>query len=210
MTSSFPFRKFLNLHRMLFARMLLLDLILGVSGSVCLLVPLHIFAFSLNNLSLLVLFVFSAVTYQIHIFRTYAGDATFYLNLPVEKYWLFLMLSTDAMIPVLVSLSITALSLGLFDLIPIDHFNTPMDLSKRAYYLTIILFMLKTTALPVYILFKRHIALLLLFLGSLVVVYELSSIAGALMHLSNMIAGLIFLAGTEVICIRILMSAKIN
>ena len=68
MASAFPFLLFIGLHRMLLSKMLLLDSILGILGSIFLLAPLHDFTLSLNNLPLLVLFVFSTVGYQIHIF----------------------------------------------------------------------------------------------------------------------------------------------
>lgn len=195
---------------MLLSRMLLLDSILGVTGAIFLLIPLHHFALSLDNVSLLMLFVFTTVVYQIHIFRTYAGGATFYMNLPVEKHQLLLILFMDAIIPLLIALFITAIVLALSYLLQIVHISTQMVIVKRAYYMVLILFMLKTIALPVFILYKRHIALILLFLGLLVFVYELISIAVEFLHISNMVCGVLFLAGVEAICTRILMSAKIN
>jgi hypothetical protein len=210
MASAFPFILFIGLHKMLLSKMLLLDSILGILGSIFLLAPLHDFTLSLNNLPLLVLFVFSTVGYQIHIFRTYAGGATFYLNLPVEKYRLLLILFIDAVIPLLTALSITAIVLALSHMVQTAHIGTQIAIVKRAYYMVLILFMLKTIALPVFILYKRHIALILAFLGSLVFVYFLISIVAELLHISGMIWGFLFLASIEAICIRILMSAKIN
>lgn len=210
MASTFPLVIFVRLHRMLLSRMLLLDFILGVLGAVFLLIPLHNYALSLDNVSLLVLFVFSTVVYQIHLFRTYAGGATFYLNLPVEKHRLLLILFIDAFIPLLIAMSITAIALSLSHMQQMVHISAQEAIVKRAYYMVLILFMLKTVALPVFILYKRHIALILLFLGSLVCVYELISIAAELVHISSVVFGFLFLASVEAICIRILMSAKIN
>jgi hypothetical protein len=210
MASKFPFVEFISLHRILLSRMLLLDFILGVFGAIFLLIPLHDFALSLDNVSLLVLFVFSTVVYQIHLFRTYAGGATFYLNLPVEKHKLFLILFMDAVIPLLIALFITAIILAFSHILQLGHISAQMVILKRAYYMVLILFLLKTIVLPVFILYKRHLALILLFLASIVFAYEVISIAAELMHMSNVVSGFVFLAGVEAICIRTLMSAKIN
>jgi hypothetical protein len=209
MASTFPFVKFISLHRILISKLLILDSILGVLGSIFLLVPLNHFALSVDNLSLLVLFVFSTVVYQIHVFKTYAGGATFYLNLPVEKHRLLLMLFIDAIIPLLGALSITAIVLALSNVIQPMHIST-IGVFNRVFYMVLILFMVKTIALPIFILYKRHIALILLFLGSLVFVYVLISIAAEFLHISNMFFSFVFLASVEAICARILINAKIN
>jgi hypothetical protein len=209
MASTFPFIKLVGLHRILLSKLLLLDSILGVLGSIFLLVPLNQFALSVDNLSLLVLFVFSTVVYQIHLFRTFAGGATFYLNLPVEKHRLLLILFLDAIVPLFVALSIAAIVLALSNVIQLVHISTT-GILKRVYYMVLIFIMLKTMALPIFILYKRHIALVLLFLGSLVFVYVLISITAEFLHMSNMFFCFVFLAGVEVLCARILMNARIN
>lgn len=210
MTSTFPLVKFISLHRMLLFKMLLLDFMLGVLGSIFLLVPLNDFALSPNNLSFLVLLVFLMVAYQIHIFRTYSGGVAFYLNLPVEKYRLLSILLIETIIPLSLSLSITAIVLMISQMFAMVWISFQWVILKKCYYMVLTFFMLKTIALPIFILYKRHIALILLFLIFLVMIYALISIIAELMHIPGMVFGFILFGSVEAVCIRIVMSAKIN
>lgn len=208
MSVTLLFINFLKLHKILVSRMILFDFILGVLGSIFLLIPLDNFALSLDNLPLLVLFIFLTVVYQIHIFRTYTGGITFYLNLPVKKYYFFIILFIDTIIPLLIALLITMI------VFVFSHISQSVPISTKLVVricdTVLIFFILKTIALPIFVLYKKHIGLILLFLFSLAFIYELISFSAELVHIHSIIYELIFFASVEIICIKILSNAKIN
>ena len=201
MAAPFPFSHFLKLHDVLLTRMLFFDLFLSVAGAIFLTVPLDTPAVSLDNLAFLVLSVVLAVVCQIHVFRTGAGGIVFYLNLPVKRYWLHLLLFGDTVFPLSGALAI-ALAASLFVTLP----GTP----DRVVGVAVILFIIKAVPLPLLALYKKHMALVPLFLFLLIAIHMVISFAAEFLHLPGMLRRVLFCAGVETVCIRIVSSAKIN
>src|SRR5512133_3132984 len=171
MSGHLPFVNILRLHKSLISRLILFDLILGVSGAIFLLIPLDIFALSLSNLSLFVLFIFLTVVYQIHLFRTYSGGVSFYLILPIKKYFFLIILFIDTMVPIILSLLISMIVFAFANISQLMLFdNRWID---RFFDIVLFFFILKTITLPILVLYKKHVMLILFFMGLLAVIYGL-------------------------------------
>lgn len=188
--------------------MFMFDLLLGVSGALFLLTPLDMFALSLGNLSLLVLFIFLTAIYQIHLFRTYSGCVSFYMILPVNKYCFLILLLIDAAIPIVVLLLLSMITVTFSGATPILLFdNRPV---VRLFDIVLIFFIIKTIALPMLALYKKNFLLIFIFVGAMAFLYGIFSIIAEVIHLNSFICGLLFMVSIQILNFKIVSNVKIN
>jgi hypothetical protein len=177
MTHHFPYKYFIIIHRSLIMKTLPMDIALGIVGCIFLCVPQNVLALSLDNLIFFVLLIISSILYQIYVFRTNCGNAAFYLSLPINKknyLPFYIMIST---MPFVIASLLSAVVKIL--LLLLNHKYTPAGLSfwEREYYLLMILLILKILPLSLYILFKKHPVLIVVFLISIAFTYILIALA---------------------------------
>jgi hypothetical protein len=203
--------QFLRLHRNFLIRMLSLDIACGIVGGLFLIAPLHIFFLTLNNLVLLVLGVVAALLYQIHIYRTYGGNASFYLLLPVRRGNIFPAVICFSLLPLLVSVVVSAcikLVLGW------ETETGGMSYMQRINYLLIIFAIIKIIPLPIFVLYKMHLALVPAFFVMLAFVYlALSMVAefvSGWFHMPGLVMAFLFAISVLVLCREILRRARIG
>ena len=214
MIARFPYLEFMSLHRMLCIKMLKLDLILGVFGALFLVLPIGIVTLSLNNLVVLILGMLASLLYLIHIYRTYSGNASYYLSLPINTLDLMPFYLVNSFSPLIVSIVLYIIVKVIFSCIGISLSSVGMGLVERGYYLFLILSVVKIIPLPLFILYKKHLALIPLSLILLAMLYAILSlvieVVSGFMQIPAFVIGILFIGSIIVICIRILTTAKIN
>jgi hypothetical protein len=200
---------FLRLHRKFLIRMLSLDMACGAVGGLFLTAPLHVLSLSLDNLVLLVLGVVGAVLYQIHIYRTYGGNPSFYLLLPVRKGIILPALICFSFLPSTMGIAVSAVikSIGGWE-------TTGMQYAQRINYLLIIFAIVKIVPLPLFLLYKKHIVLVPAFFAMLVMVYLALSMVmefvSGYIRVPGTVMALLFAISVLYICRAILRRATID
>lgn len=209
----FPFRKFVDLHKLFLYRMLMLDLMLGICGAVYLVLPSGIFELTLSNLAMLSLVVLTTILFQMHFYREYCGSAVFYLILPVKRaYILPLFFIIMMLFPILITI---VLSSSVFLLKYFYNYNIVFaPLRETVFYLSGILLITKALPLTVMLLIRKHFALFPLFLLMIIILYLVMSIIRELVSFSLIISDPVFIFFYMLIvvfiCIRIINTADME
>ena len=192
--------------------MIRFDLLLGIVGIIYTILPLNIFAISLNNLVFLIFGIIAAILYQIQLYRVYTGGVTFYLSLPVPHTYWIILLTFFMIIPVICIMSFE-LGVLLFLKQIFPSFFVEVKVLEKIYYLILVTILLKIISLPLFILYKKHIGLIPIFLFLLLFVYFLVSIIQEIFFwwLPNpaYFISILFVSTVFFICIRIINSARV-
>lgn len=202
----------LLLHKALLLRFLLIDISLGVCSSLFICIPLHVLAVSLENLSFLVVTVFFVLFFQIHFYRSYCGHVTYYLMLPIKRFVLIGILIINSISPLIITMVLTSavkLVLGSVS-------NTTNDTGSldRLFYVSIVLIFIKVLPIPIFILAKKHLVLVPLFLIFMCFVYLalslINELLSSLIHLPSFVIAIELLLSVIFICWKIITSAKLE
>jgi hypothetical protein len=198
------------LHHVLLCRLYLFDaLIIGI-GILYIAIPIDILADSVGNLTFLIIFAIAAILYQIQTFRSSCGNAVFYCGLPFSTKLLFAagLLMTGT--PFVLAFSIAALAIAISGF----GFYGPQIIFERSCSVFIVFILCKVLPLPLYILYRKHPALVpVLFLGLAGVQIALSMIREFFFSWIDNPAPLIsclFVAAVIVISYQIIIRARIS
>jgi hypothetical protein len=154
-----------------------MDIVLGIIGCIFLCVPQNVLALSLDNLVFFILLIISSILYQIYVFRTNCGNAAFYLSLPVNKkdyLPFYIMIST---MPFVIASLLSAVVKIFLLLLNHKYASAGLSFWEREYYLLMIFLILKILPLPLYILFRKHPVLIVVFLIAIAFTYILIAMA---------------------------------
>jgi len=206
------FRIFISIHKNLTFRMIQFDFILGLVGIIYTILPLHIFAISLNNIVFLLFGLVAAILYQIQLYRAYTGGVSFYLSLPIPHTHWIILLTLFMMIPIICIISFElGLVLLLKQLFPLLFVE--INFLEKTYYLILITILLKIMSLPIYILYKKHIGLIPVFLIILMFVYFSVSIIQEIFFwwfpYPVIFISVLFVSAVFLLCVRIINSARV-
>lgn len=165
---------FYALHKRFVQRFICADILLSVVALIYMLLPLNVLALSLGNLVFLFLFIFAVVLFQIQLYRTSCGKASFYLMLPLNRLLWINLVSVLLIIPftILVLMEFFIISITRLMISDIHLFGNIVD---KVFHVIIINVLIKSIALPVFMLYKKHILLVPLFFILLSILYLISS-----------------------------------
>jgi hypothetical protein len=204
------FLVFAGLHRELLARLYAFDALLIVCALAYLIMPVSILAVSLSNLVFLFLVMISCMLYQLHLVRTYCGDAAFYLNLPVRRRdWVsaaFLALLAPGTIGLVACIAFLSVACGTSGM--------SGEILGRGQHVLIVFILLKALPLPTFLKFRRHPALVVLLYMQIGLIQVVLMIAQELFfsRLANprpfMTA--LFIVGTLLFCFRVVNRARLE
>jgi hypothetical protein len=188
------------------------DFLLGIVGIIYTILPLNLFALSLNNLVFLIFGIVAAILYQIQLYRAYTGGVSFYLSLPIPHTQWIILLTLFMIIPIICIISFElGLLLFLKQFFPLLFGE--VNFFERTYYLILITILLKIISLPIYILYKKHIGLIPVFLFLLLFVYFSVSIIQEIFFwwFPNPVyfISISFVSTVFFLCIRIINSARV-
>ena len=191
---------------------MVLDFILGILSTLFLSVTSTAGSVSLNNLMLLVSVIFFAVLFQMHFYRVYCGKVAFYLMLPVKRIRLLPILAVNSTIPIFFALLSYSCIRMLFQPTVQTDIGS-ISLFDKFLYLLVVLVIIKVLPLPLAILFKKHVALVPLFLFMSGFLYFFLSLIRELLsgivHINNPTTALLFLASIVYISMKIFLKATI-
>ncbi len=204
---SFPYKLILHIHRALLIKLLTMDTVLGIAGFIFLILPQHIFALSIENITLLLMLVILSLVYQIHLFRTYCGSASFYLCLPVKKIHILPLYVAGSIIPALIASILYLISHLLLLLAKVNYSAAGMSFENRVYYVLILFSALKILPLPLLILYKKHPALVPVFFIGIAAEYFIISILSEMVSnffsISSQVIAFFFFASIALTCLKI-------
>jgi hypothetical protein len=175
-------------------------------------VALTVSSVSLNNLMILVSITFFAVLFQMHFYRVYCGDVAFYLMLPVKRTRLVPILAVNSTVPIIFALLLYSCIRMLFHPTAQTGIHS-ISLFDKLMYLFVVLVIIKVLPLPLAILFKKHVALVPLFLcmsGFLYLFLSLiRELISGIVHINNPTMAFLFLASIVFISTKIFIKASI-
>lgn len=210
--SPFPYKLILRIHRALLIKMLIMDIVLGITGFIFMILPQHIFALSIEKITLLLLTVILSLVYQIHLFRSYCGSASFYLCLPVKKVHILPLYAAGSIIPALIASILYLISRLLLLSINVNYSYAGMSLANRVYYLLILFSGLKILPLPLLILYKKHPALVPVFCMVIAAEYFIISILNEMVSnvviIPSQVIAFCFYTSIALTCLKIHMDLK--
>lgn len=201
----------LNLHKDLITRIVIFDVILGLLGGIFLSTPLNYFSLSINNLAFLILIFLSSTSYQLYLLKQYTGGPSFYIIIPIKKIILLPFFIFNALLPLIFSLILFALSNLLFQF----NFNyQEFSFVQKCFYLISFLTILKIIPIPIMILYKKHIMLIpgsFLILSILYLFISIiTEILSSMIPLPTFATGIVFIISITVISFQLIKSAKIS
>lgn len=202
----------LFLHKELLLRFILIDILLGVCSALFVCAPLHVLAVSLENLSFLVVFVFFALFFQIHFYKSYCGSVAYYLILPIKRSVLTGVLIVNSISPMIITL---VLASGVKILLgSVSAYTNDISSFDKLFYVSIVLILIKVLPIPIFILAKKHLALVPLFLFLICFVYLALSLINELLsiviQLPSFVIVIAFLISVIFICWKIVTGVKLE